>query len=409
MISTVLLLLFSITGSLCSTEIWNKKPIYKVGCSSNSMVVDVVYPSDATNIYLQNLKNFHEPKCEPRIENNKATFSLNLDNIYECMMTRVKDQETGQTAYFHKVIMEYESNPKQIFLVKCDIGGMFDNSTLNDDEYEELSKISKRSAQVPITFDEPDYEIEITKEVSGRAPIPVLNVEVRQAGLLVNNELTVKPGTPLSMDIFLDDESLDIYGVMVSNMLVSDMSEQEEILILNGCTVDPYLFENFQTEKGDLLRAGFKAFKFPSTNVVLFKANVNVCLDKCEGIECANDEIGYGKKRKRRNVPLASPRRNKVYEVSMSTLVRVSDDEEITEILDIKSTKGSVEPLGKSRFILGNRKASKEGGAVEFSSDFGAEKYVDFEGYSSASSSPIHLLSASTLALLISFLLTLAR
>uniref|UniRef100_A0A0K2UKW4 Uncharacterized protein n=1 Tax=Lepeophtheirus salmonis TaxID=72036 RepID=A0A0K2UKW4_LEPSM len=92
----------------------------------------------------------------------------------------------------------------------------------------------------------------------------------------------------------------------------------------------------------------------------------------------------------------------------MSTLVRVSDDEEITEILDIKSTKGSVEPLGKSRFILGNRKASKEG-AVEFSSDFGAEKYVDFEGYSSASSSPIHLLSASALALLISFLLTLAR
>ncbi|CAB4055745.1 unnamed protein product [Lepeophtheirus salmonis] len=285
MISTVLLLLFSITGSLCSTEIWNKKPIYKVGCSSNSMVVDVVYPSDATNIYLQNLKNFHEPKCEPRIENNKATFSLNLDNIYECMMTRVKDQETGQTAYFHKVIMEYESNPKQIFLVKCDIGGMFDNSTLNDDEYEELSKISKRSAQVPITFDEPDYEIEITKEVSGRAPIPVLNVEVRQAGLLVNNELTVKPGTPLSMDIFLDDESLDIYGVMVSNMLVSDMSEQEEILILNGAYDVIYL-----------IKAMMDASIQISLNIVSSRNSLYIRRDKKPSFQLEINHVSRGKK-----------------------------------------------------------------------------------------------------------------
>eukprot|EP00096_Caligus_rogercresseyi_P013723 TRINITY_DN6330_c0_g1_i4.p1 TRINITY_DN6330_c0_g1~~TRINITY_DN6330_c0_g1_i4.p1 ORF type:complete len:310 (-),score=42.92 TRINITY_DN6330_c0_g1_i4:620-1549(-) len=292
--ATIPLVLLLLSGSLASSEIWNKKPVYKVKCSTKEMIVDVVYPSDAKDIYLQNLKKFPEPKCKARIEGSKATFSLSLENIYECMMTRVKDKETNQVAYFHKIVLEYESNPKQIFLAKCDVGGMFDNTT---GETDELSTIAKRSAQVPITFDEPDYEIEITKEISGRAPIPVLNVEVRQAGLLINNELSVKPGTPLSMDIFLDDESLDIYGVMVSNMLVSDMNDQEEILILNGCTVDPYLFENFRTEKGDLLRAGFKAFKFPRTNVVLFKANVNVCLDKCEGVECANEEIGFGRKK----------------------------------------------------------------------------------------------------------------
>ncbi len=52
--------------------------------------------------------------------------------------------------------------------------------------------------------------------------------------LLIDNELTVKPGTPLEMSIELDPRSSDIYGVMVSNMQVSDTKQQEEILILNG-------------------------------------------------------------------------------------------------------------------------------------------------------------------------------
>ncbi len=44
----------------------------------------------------------------------------------------------------------------------------------------------------------------------------------------------MKPGTPLEMNIDLDRDSAPIYGVMVSNMEVTDTREQEEILILNG-------------------------------------------------------------------------------------------------------------------------------------------------------------------------------
>ena len=52
--------------------------------------------------------------------------------------------------------------------------------------------------------------------------------------VLIDNELTVKPGTPLEMNIELDRVSADIYGVMVSNMEVTDTRDQEEILIYNG-------------------------------------------------------------------------------------------------------------------------------------------------------------------------------
>ena len=54
------------------------------------------------------------------------------------------------------------------------------------------------------------------------------------SGVLIDDELTVKPGTPLNMEISLDTESADIYGVMVSKMEVTDTRAQSEILVLNG-------------------------------------------------------------------------------------------------------------------------------------------------------------------------------
>lgn len=50
------------------------------------------------------------------------------------------------------------------------------------------------------------------------------------------------------------------------------------------CSMDPYLFENFNTVDGDFLTAKFRAFKFPESTYVQFKGTVNVCLDKCRGV-----------------------------------------------------------------------------------------------------------------------------
>jgi len=93
--------------------------------------------------------------------------------------------------------------------------------------------------------------------------------------------------------------------------------------------VDPFLFENFYTEDGDLLRAKFKAFKFPESNFVLFKGVVNVCLDRCNSVECANGQLGFGKRR-RRDVASdgADIEQQRLYEVSMSTIIRFDEDEE---------------------------------------------------------------------------------
>ena len=55
--------------------------------------------------------------------------------------------------------------------------------------------------------------------------------------------------------------------------------------MLHRCSVDPYLFENFNTiDDGDTLTARFRAFKFPESNFVLFRGTIDVCLNKCSGV-----------------------------------------------------------------------------------------------------------------------------
>lgn len=92
------------------------------------------------------------------------------------------------------------------------------------------------------------------------------------------------------------------------------------LLFASSCSVDPYLFENFNTVDGDFLMAKFRAFKFPDSAYVQFRGTVNVCLDKCKGIECSNGQIGYG----RRKREVSNSDANKLYEIDMSTFIKVN-------------------------------------------------------------------------------------
>lgn len=82
--------------------------------------------------------------------------------------------------------------------------------------------------------------MDITPLQDYHAPIPILGVGVRQAGELVDGELNVSPGTPLSMEIYLDKNSAPVYGLGVTYMQVTDTKTQEETIIFNGCVIYIY-------------------------------------------------------------------------------------------------------------------------------------------------------------------------
>ena len=50
----------------------------------------------------------------------------------------------------------------------------------------------------------------------------------------MSGDLNVTPGTPLQMEIFLDDNSAPVYGLGVTYMQVTDTEKQEETIIDKG-------------------------------------------------------------------------------------------------------------------------------------------------------------------------------
>nr|XP_033335892.1 uncharacterized protein LOC117226053 isoform X1 [Megalopta genalis]XP_033335893.1 uncharacterized protein LOC117226053 isoform X2 [Megalopta genalis] len=291
----------------------------KVRCSEQWMEVDIVRSSPRASIYLQQLKDFPDEACKPRLSNGVATFRLSLseEDIQRCGITKVVNKVTGQKVYFHRIIVEEPADTsKHTFTVKCVITEVLVKPGISIAS----NHTTVRRSVFPAGFQEPDM-VEIRDEISESAPMPILGVGVRQGGTLVTGELNVSPGTPLQMEIYLDKHSAPVYGLLVSHMLVTDTKSQEETIITNGCCVDSYLFDNFNTVDGDFLTAKFRAFKFPESTYVQFRGTVNVCLDKCQGIECINGQVGFG--RKRRAIEASSNDKNKIFEVTMSTFIKV--------------------------------------------------------------------------------------
>jgi hypothetical protein len=127
--------------------------------------------------------------------------------------------------------------------------------------------------------------IEITRTLLGEAPVPELSISVTQNGLPVGEDLTVRPGSPLLMSVFLDPISSPTYGIKIAELGVTDTRNKSEIIVINGCSVDTHLFENFDSEDGNSVTARFRAFKFPESTYVEFRGVVDICLDTCEGVK----------------------------------------------------------------------------------------------------------------------------
>lgn len=303
------------------------KGAHKVHCTEDLMRVEIGIPDSRDDhetkpqIYLEGLKGYPDVRCQPTLNGSLAEFRLSLKNFYECGVTRMLNKLTGKKVYYHKIIIE-DAKSKEIVSVKCITTGPVYNVMMNETNQQHHGIV--RRDVLPAGFQEPE-DIEITTSLTTRAPEPHLSVGVRQGGEIVTGELNVSPGTPLTMEIYLDKTSAPVYGLGVTYMQVTDTKNQEETIIFNGCSVDPYLFDNFNTVDGDFLSAKFRAFKFPESTYVQFRATVNVCLDKCSGTPCSNGQIGFGR-RKREISHHADP--NKIYEISLATFIKVSGAEE---------------------------------------------------------------------------------
>ncbi|CAH1183023.1 unnamed protein product [Ceutorhynchus assimilis] len=320
-------------GSISAARAYLTSP--EVRCTKNRMRIEIPLEPDTKRIYVQGLRDYPDPACRPHTDSTgrMAVLELDLDDVYRCAVTRVVNKQTGKKIYYQTLVVE--SATRETLHVKCSIAK------------EHL--ISRRQV-FPAGFEEP-IDLETTTSLIGMAPQPNITVGVRQSGKLVTGELNVSPGTPLQMEISLDPASTPIYGLLVTHMQVSDTKSQEETIIYNGCSADPYLFENFNTIDGDNLVAKFRAFKFPESTYVQFKGTVNVCLDRCKGVECSDGSVGYGRRKRAISSVPADP--NKIFEITITSFIKVNYDDDAENFEEI--IKNQTKMYNNKKLIVGNQ------------------------------------------------------
>ena len=80
----------------------------------------------------------------------------------------------------------------------------------------------------------PILSVGVRQVARAKLLFPLYHHHLHQAGTLIDNELNVRPGTPLNMEVYLDSESSSVYGLMVTGMEVTDTKTQNEPILVNG-------------------------------------------------------------------------------------------------------------------------------------------------------------------------------
>lgn len=113
---------------------------------------------------------------------------------------------------------------------------------------------------------------------------------------------TAQVGDALSLRFqILDHDSP--YQIFVRELIALDGVDSSEILLVDslGCPTDPTIMGPIstvsETGQAQILEAPFDAFKFPTSDVVQFKALVTPCLPICEPVACQVEDY-YGMVRK---------------------------------------------------------------------------------------------------------------
>ncbi|XP_065569020.1 uncharacterized protein LOC136032661 [Artemia franciscana] len=196
--------------------------------------------------------------------------------------------------------------------------------------------------------------------ISGRIPalkeetavVPAPTVRLRITGRNGEQVASAQVGDPLALrfEIF---EKNSPYELFIRELVALDGTDSSEITLIDehGCPTDqeimgPALKVN---GSGQVLTVPFDAFKFPTSDIVQFKALVTPCLPSCQPAECdMNDNFGLERSftsfgRRRREADIDQD------EMLLIQTIRISDKFETESKTDaFKASEGGGTSIAKS-------------------------------------------------------------
>ncbi|KAG8193928.1 hypothetical protein JTE90_011481 [Oedothorax gibbosus] len=126
------------------------------------------------------------------------------------------------------------------------------------------------------------------------------------------------------------------YEIFVRELVAMDGIDNSEILLIDslGCPTDVTIMGSLgkAQNSGKVLLAPFEAFKFPTSDIVQFKALVTPCLPNCEPVECSvkshgqsRDFLSMGRRRRKRSYSLSVGDADNNEEVVVVQSIQITD------------------------------------------------------------------------------------
>ncbi|XP_060648460.1 uncharacterized protein LOC132786083 isoform X1 [Drosophila nasuta] len=157
----------------------------------------------------------------------------------------------------------------------------------------------------------------LSEEVIVDSPNVIMRITSRDGSDMMRS---AEVGDPLALKFQIMDEQSP-YEIFVRELVALDGVDNSEITLIdsNGCPTDHFIMGPIYKSSlsGKVLLSNFDAFKFPSSEVVQFRALVTPCMPSCEPVQCDQEDtsgeyrslLSYGRKRRSVNATdfLAAP------------------------------------------------------------------------------------------------------
>jgi len=149
----------------------------------------------------------------------------------------------------------------------------------------------------------------LSEEVIVESPNVIMRITSRDGSDMMRS---AEVGDPLALKFEIVDEQSP-YEIFIRELVAMDGVDNSEITLIdsNGCPTDHFIMGPIYkgSVSGKVLLSNFDAFKFPSSEVVQFRALVTPCMPSCEPVQCEQEDtsgefrslLSYGRKRRSLN------------------------------------------------------------------------------------------------------------
>uniref|UniRef100_A0ABD2WSI8 ZP domain-containing protein n=1 Tax=Trichogramma kaykai TaxID=54128 RepID=A0ABD2WSI8_9HYME len=228
------------------------------------------------------------------VQDVKGALEFELRMAYDDLECNVKQQGLGR--YLNDVVIQHHDT----IVTSSDLG------LAVTCQYDLTNKTVSNEVDLGVHG---DINPVLTEEVVVDSPNVAMKITDR-------NGLDAIPSAEVGDPLALKFEILDPnspYEIFVRELVAMDGVDSSEIVLIDsrGCPTDHVIMGPLykSTVSGKILLSHFDAFKFPSSEVVQFRALVTPCMPSCEPVQCDQEEstgelrsvISYGKRRRRRS------------------------------------------------------------------------------------------------------------